>query len=285
MGRLHRVLLAAAALVAGGAGASSASSCVWTPVICIGENGGPCPTETAEQRLAREQRDSAAETQRRLDDARARLRAGTVDLAAELSELLVPNVRPVQVAYSDCGLMGEVDFGAGGETPESLFSRLVAGTQLASANMGEMPASVLRRGLIGFGEPCNAEFRRSFVEYLRRTMAERHLRRAWLFLEGRRRDVGYSRLVRFRGGQRTPPWIWQASAYWLTDELRRFVRSDSSGRRLSDAVESFWTEHASALGDDERVCPVTAAEWAALRARLVPELVTALEARRRRSQP
>ena len=285
MVRLHRILFAAAAVAASAAGASSASACVWLPVTCIGENGGPCPVETAEQRIARDEAESADETRRRLDDARDRLRAGNVDLAAELSELVVPNVRPVQVVNSDCGPMGEVDFGAGAESPETLFNRLVAGTQLEASNFDDLPPSLLRRELIGFGEPCNAEFRRSFAAHLRQALAGRHLRRAWLFLQARRHHGGYRRLVRFEGEERTPPWIWQASAHWLTDEIRQFARTDPSGRRLAEAVESFWTEHARDLGDDERLCPATAAEWATLRARLVPELVTALEARRRRSQP
>src|SRR4051812_43047911 len=131
-----------ATAVAGGTAACPASACVFTAPICIGDAKFCHPSPS--QKRANERRLSNDLTLQRAVEARKRLAAGDVDIAAELAELLIPNVRPIQIQRSDCGIVGESDYADGEETEDALFQAMVAGTALAGTTPAEF-ARVLRR--------------------------------------------------------------------------------------------------------------------------------------------
>ncbi|HLL30675.1 MAG TPA: hypothetical protein VK403_06745 [Allosphingosinicella sp.] len=271
------LLLAAFALSGASLASTPAAACTWQPITCIG-NSYDCNPGAAE-RLAREKYWSAYATRQRLTEARKRLRAGGVDFAAELSELLVPNVRPVYIEASMCGPMGEIDHGEGRETEESAFRALTAGTPLAGADF-ERFRTLLRRTEedLSFGASCNAEFRRGFAGWLRKSLAPSELREAWIFLGARQRSHGaygslYHRLVTFEGKARTPPIRWYPADRWLGGQVATALRRTAWGRSLSSTIDAFWAGRAGDLADSAKVCPAEYARWAGVRERLLPRLI------------
>jgi hypothetical protein len=275
VGTLRWLLLAAIA-PASGLGAAPAAACVLLPIICLGKSGACNPSPL--QKLAEERNDSAAETRRRLAEGKARLRAGKVDPAAELAELLVPNIRPVWVEMTSCGPMGEVDYGDGNLTWGSLYRSLVAGTPLAGKDPEFFAALLDRSEAFPLEPPCNAEFRKGFAAYIERSVPADHLRQAWLFLSARQRPADsfgdrYHRLVRFEGGRRAPPVRWTAGDRWLEGQIARALARTAWGRSLTGAMDAFWAEAGGRVGENERACPVAFAEWARVRERVVAEMI------------
>lgn len=120
---LLRTLALAAALSVGG----EASACFYTAPIRVLVNGFP---PTARQIEREEYRIRRARVMSAL--------ARGVDVSAELAKMLVPNIRPVFVARSDCGPMNDIDPADGEETIEDWLS----GTYLAG--YGERFRSVER---------------------------------------------------------------------------------------------------------------------------------------------
>lgn len=283
MRSLRWFFLAAIAPV-GGFAATPAAACVWLPIICVGDSVDCKPSPL--KRLARERSLSAGETRHRLIEGKARLRAGKVDVAAELAELLVPNIRPVWIQQTSCGPIGEIDYGDGALSADSLYRALVAGTPLAGKDP-ELFAGLLDRSEAHPLEPrCNSEFRRSFAAYIARAVPADQLREAWLFLGARQRvndSFGdrYHRLVRFEGGRRAPPVRWILADRGLEDQVSRALSRTAWGPSLEAAVNGFWAEAAGRVGDDSKACPVEFADWAAARERIVAEMIE-LEASRSR---
>lgn len=284
MGAGRLIFLALAPGLAAVLGAVPAYACAFQPITCIGSDRQCHPTEA--QRRARERHWSFVATRQAAAEARARLEEGGVDVSAELAELLVPNVRPIRTQMSDCGPIGEVDNGAGRETPESLFREVTAGTRWEGGDASSY-ASIFRARELSFGTPCNAEFRRSFAAMLNRSVAPTDLHRAWLFLAARQRTqpsgfLSYWRMTRFEGDARVPPIQWQLGDEWLEAQVARFVRRDRAGRALADAMDRFWRERAPTLSDDSQVCPITRTEWEQSKRRVIEEMA-ARDARRRRA--
>lgn len=275
MGVLRWLFLAAIAPAAG-LGAAPAAACVLLPIICLGKTGecNPSPLE----KLAELRSESAAETRRRLIEGKARLRAGKVDPAAELAELLVPNIRAVRVEMTSCGPMGEVDYGDGTLTRDSLYRALVAGTRLAGKDPEFFAALLDRSEAFPLEPPCNAEFRKGFAAYIEKSVPTDHLRQAWLFLSARQRPADsfgerYRRLVRFEGGRRAPPVRWTAGDRWLDGEIARALARTAWGRSLEEAIDRFWAEAGGRAGEDATACPVAFADWARVRERTVAEML------------
>ncbi|HYG46842.1 MAG TPA: hypothetical protein VD846_02775 [Allosphingosinicella sp.] len=271
------ILVAAIALAGTGLAATPASACVFLAPACLGNSFECNPTES--ERLAEEKRWSAEATRQWLAEARKRLRSGQVDFAAELAELLVPNVRPVYIQTTSCGVIGELDYGAGREGEEEKFAALTAGTPLAGADLDRF-RTPLRRAEedISFGASCNAEFRRSFAGHLRQSLSPAHLREAWLFLGARQRSSGnygslYHRLISFEDRARTPPIRWTFADLWLRQQVERALRLTAWGRALVPAIDAFWARRAGDLADSSRVCPAELERWTAMRERLLPKLI------------
>jgi hypothetical protein len=273
MGAAFRILLAAMALSTGGLASAPAAACIYHPTgPCFGPDCDPSPVE----RIAQERLASARETKMRLASAKARLESAQVDIEGELAELLVPNVRPIYRDSNSCGPQGEVDYGKGEETLEGLHRIVLAGTPLEGRDTRPFN-HLLREEVYSFGPLCNAEFRRSFAEFLRRSVSPAHRREAWLFLGARQRNSGladrYHRLVAFERDSRSPPVRWTLADRWLSDQVDRSLRRTAWGRSIAAAADSFWTERSGGLGDNARVCPETTAEWAEMRERVVAEAI------------
>lgn len=268
-------LAAVAAPIAAAMIAQPASACVFLPVVCLG--GGPeCNPSPAQRRLERKQW-SALETRRLLAEAKGRLKAGRVDEAADLAELLVPNVRPVHTRHTSCGPEGEIDYGAGRPGGEPQFRQLVAGTRIAHADPHDFAFILRDHDNFSFGPACNAEFRGAFAALLRRRLTPAELRRAWLFLSARQRSGDlygstYHRLVRFEGKTRAPPLRWVAQDEWLQEQVTGAIRRTAWGRSISAAADAFWREQASRLSDDRQICPKAAAAWEVARQALLAKI-------------
>lgn len=284
MAQARTVLLALATALVAGFAASPASACFYETTSRGATADNPNPSKR--QRIAIERRQSAWETRWVSNEARRRLRAGKADPAAELSELLVPNVRPLFSLESDCGLMGEMDFADGRETPDSLFRAIVAGSELAGAESREF-TRILRGGdRMSFGTLCNSEFRREFAAHLARSLAPAELESAWLFLAPRQRGekggrFPYPRLVRFEGDTRVPPIRWAPADRWLSAQVAKALRRKPWARPLSAAMDAFWAKHSARLGDNNQICPGAITEWEHVRQRAVAEMLDERAARRK----
>lgn len=279
MRTVRSIPLAVAAIVPAWLAAAPAEACTLLPVICV---GGPECHPTEAERRANERRWSVEETRRRLALLEARRRAGPVDFAAELADMLVPNVRPTFAYQTSCGWEGDGDPSDGRETDASLFERLTAGTAAAGADPSDHPALFRRGEENSFGKPCNREFRRGFADLLRRSVAPEHLRQGWLFLGARQRSL-QGRLVRFDDFRsRIPPVRWDLANDWLDGQAERATRLQPWGRSIDAAARGFGAEQASRLGDDMKVCPTAVAQWARLREEVVAEIVGREAARRAR---
>ena len=266
--------------------ATPAAACVFLPVTCIG--GGPECNPTEAERRAQRRHWSFEGTRQRARAARERLRAGHVDFAGEISELLVPNVRPIFIETSDCGPENEIDYGEG---REDWFQKMVAGTLLDGTDLDSFMPVINRADVeFSFGVHCNAEFRRSFADHFRRSVDPEHLREAWLFLIARQRthdEYGliYHRLVAFDRRARTPPTQWILADEWLRDQVRRYIRRQPAGRAVAAAADAFWAERGADLGDDARVCPVFSAQWESGRRQVVAQMIEYQEAQQGRARP
>jgi len=250
--------------------AAPASACIPLAAGCIGD-GDDCNPTPAERRL-QERRSSAEETRRLTLDALGRLRKREANPAAELAEILVPNVRPVRIEVSDCGPVNEVDPAEGRETIESIFAE-VAGAQAAGAEWSHYDNLFRIDDIYPFGERCNAEFRGRFAEFLRRSLSPDRLREAWIFLSARRRDsmmgwLAYHRLVMFESRARTPPVRWIFPNEWIRKETLGALRRTEWGPALASATAAWWSLHGEDMKDDSSACPAAASEWARERARL-----------------
>lgn len=279
------LILASLASTAAALAPAPAAACVLLPDSCIGSRSF-CKPSAAERRR-QERRASKEETGRRSAEARKRLASGGVDMAAELSELLVPNVRPVEIQQTSCGPMGEIDYAEGHETIEARFEALVAGTPLAGQPMDGFGRVLREEEDLRIGEACNAEFRRGFAAWLRQALRPDDLRDAWLFLAARQRtdsDYGpvYHRLTRFGGKARTPPVVWMARNEWLQSEITRALGVTPWGQSLGPVLDSFWAQHSAQLGDETRLCPEASERWAKIRQRVVPKLIAIDQERRPR---
>ena len=261
--------LAAALLLAAVAGAP-AVACIPLAPACLGDRT-ECRPSPAERR-AREQRSSAEQTRRLTLDAIGRLRRRDANPAAELAEILVPNIRPVRIELTSCGPIGEIDHAEGRETTESIFAEVAAGGA-DGTDWHDYDDLFGIDDIYPFGERCNAEYRGRFATHLHRTLSPERLRQAWIFLSARRqRDhsgwLSYHRLVMFETRARAPPVRWVFPNEWIRKETLGALRRTGWGRDIQAAADSFWAEHGTDLGDDRRACPAAAAEWAAVKARL-----------------
>lgn len=270
-------MLIATAAVPPFALAAPAAACVVSISPCDGTDAQCHPTEA--QRRAQERQWSAEATRVRALEAQARARRNEADFAAELAELLVPNVRPVWREMTSCGPTGDIDRADGEETQESWFARIVEGTPLAGADYQEFYVMLRRAEVdLSFGRSCNDEFRRSFADFLTGALAPEELQQAWLFLKSRQRDStgifeSYHRLMTFDGRTRAPPVRWSPADPWLAEQIERFLHRDPAGRALAAAVDRFWAERGATLTEDAQVCPVFAAQWRAERESLIPRMI------------
>ena len=280
---VRMLLLCLAAIPPASFAAAPASACLIYSPTCVGDREACNPTPA--QRRAQEKLASEEETRRRLIDARARMARGEADPAAELAELLVPNIRPVWLEHSSCGPEGEVDYGKGRVTEQTDYENLVSGTPLEGSEIGEF-ARIVRSELYSLGPECNTEFRRTFATFLRSSLSGANLEQAWLFLGARHRPHGaflprFRRLVSFKGDSRAPPIRWMFENEWLEKQVAAALRRTAWGRSLSAATDAFWTRHSSGLQENQRACPEAAADWEELRRQLIPQMLAQREERLR----
>ncbi|KUR71572.1 hypothetical protein AQZ52_08070 [Novosphingobium fuchskuhlense] len=230
---------------------AAAKACVWLPV------GNP---SVAEQRHW-----SRVQTKQLQREAAKRLSSGQVAVDDELAELLVPNVRPIRLWFSDCGPEGELDLAGG---IQGYNDNLFDDPRLKGIKR-ENHARVLReyQGQTILGPACNAEFRRRFAEWLQAELSAADREKAWLFLIARKREADhtglnvYRRLVAFEYGTRRPPIRWVSENRWIARDLERFKRKKAAGRRLVAAMAAFWARQEPLLASDEAVCPSALATY------------------------
>jgi hypothetical protein len=263
-----------------------AAACFYNAVANV---GGDAPYRTKRQRAEAERKALEVGWKMRIRQrsaaAQAELTAG-VDAPARLSDMLVPNVEPVPRLHSDCGEVGdEVDMADGEET----FADTLAGSPVAAHHDDVSYITRKWHGEISFGKGCNAEFRERFASHLRRRLTAEQVRAAYLFLRARSR-VGEKadmytplrRLTAFEGTTRRPPVRWFTEDPLQEEQIKRWTAADPAGQALQAAMDEFWREHQTMLGDTTRLCPRALAQWPAVRAPLVAELEAALAARRAR---
>jgi hypothetical protein len=261
--------------------ATPAEACFFVAPACIGDAAECNPTRAT--REDRERQASRRETWRRLREAETRLAAGGVDAAAEIAELIVPNVRPQWVPMSDCGPMGEIDV-AGYESSTARFAALVAGTELEGADPANFPAARREAEIPSLGPGCNSEVRARFASHLRRAMGREEIDQAWLYLKPRQREANayggiYARMTRFERPSRQPPLHWIPANRWLREQINGALTGRDWGRSLAAAMADFWAAEAPNLGDDQRTCPLALATYREARAAAVAEMVAQQRAR------
>lgn len=253
------------------AGSDKAEACTYLPVVEVGVKTGPAEAK------ARARRNADARLKERARAAREALAAGT-DAAAELADMIVPNVRPIPIRMSSCGPVNELDLAEGAETAEDWL----VGTKFAGR--GDLLPDSLVRQLQSSGETlgsiCNEELRASLADSLRRRLTAKQMRDSYLFLAARRpewdgRYVPLIRLAAFQGQSRRPP------VRWLGADIQRWARRHPSGQALQQAADIFWRENEGLLGSTELACPAAAERWRAEQSRLVALIDGRLASRRR----
>lgn len=219
-------------------------------------------------------------------EANARLISESVNFAAELAELLVPNVRPIRLEWSSCGPAGETDFAGGIRGVSDIVADMGGEPRLAHIDSTDY-FSVIRQfdGETILGQSCNSEFRSKFSAFLKKNMTEDDLRSAWRFLTARKRNRAtfgpvYTRLMTFDRGSRWPPVHWWGQDEWIREDIDRFVKKDISGRRLAEQISAFWAEREPSLEVDESVCPQTSEAVRRDRMALVDKILQERERRR-----
>jgi hypothetical protein len=252
-----RIFLSGLALAAALAFGGEASACVFLSA------GGPPPS--AREMAAARARQLRVEVRLRRPLAEAAL-AGGIDASAELAKMLVPNIRPVPIERSDCGVENEIDIADGEEKIEDWL----AGTYLApySSEFAYMTWGYEGETL---GRACNAEYRDRFAAHLRSRLDAAQLRASYLFLRSRWGGSGQLvwRLVAFENRGRRPPVRWDTP---YRPEIERWTGGSAEGRALQQAVNDFWRDNAALLEEPLRACPAAVARWPAAQARIVAEI-------------
>lgn len=262
---MARLVLALALVLA--ALPSAAAACVWLP---IGEF-----SDSEERRISRNL------TKGLQREAALRLASGQVVVDDELAELLVPNVRPIRLWFSDCGPEGELDLAGG---IQGYNDNLFDDPRLKDIKR-ENYARVLReyQGRTILGPACNAEFRRRFADWLQAELSAADREKAWLFLIARKREANrfgtvYRRLIAFQYGTRRPPVIWVSEDRWIAKDIDRFKRKTDAGRRLVAAMATFWARQEPLLASDEAVCPAALATYRNDREQVIATILREREA-------
>jgi hypothetical protein len=257
LGVVHWRMIFCAAVAASTGG--EAGACVYS---VFDEEIGPKRTgrEIAadEARLARERlvRNTRA-AQRQL--------AEGADPAEGLADMLVPNIQPVHIEASSCGV-GEIDWA---DTGEARYEPL-AGTVYAGRET-EFRRIVNDYGPGTLGPYCNAEFRTLFAGHLRRRLAPARLKQSYIFLAVRRPHGAIQRLMAFEGKTRRPPVHWVGDA-----QIAAWTRRHPAGRALSAAIADFWREMAPRLAGVETSCPAAYGKWRQDQASLVARIEESL---------
>lgn len=235
--------------------AGKAEACTYSAFT---EHIGPRPTA---REIADDERNRARQLLlRNTRDAQRRLARGT-DPAAELAEMLVPNIEPVHIDRGGCDV-SEIDWAHSGETPYEPL----AGTAFAGREKDFRPI-VVDYGPSMLGPDCNAEFRGLFAEHLRRRLTPAQMKRSYVFLAVRRPGGPVQRLMAFRGKVRRPPVHWVADA-----QIHGWARRAPSGRALSRAIADFWREMEPRLSGPATSCPAAFADWRRDQADLVARI-------------
>jgi hypothetical protein len=236
-----RRLLAIGLAIVGAGIAAPATACVWLSVASVGEK----PSHRDRAILAK----SAATA--RLSKLRADLRERRVDPATELADMLIPNIRPVPIATSDCGDADEFDT-LGGLNREK--SNVFAGTELEGLDPDRF-AGFYRKVGGAPGRHCNVEFRARFAAYLRARTSDKILAESYVTLANERKIANF-RYYRFVDNRREPPLVTygnftaarakQTPLWYVLDPERPVGRS----------IANFWTEVGRRVSDDTFACPV-----------------------------
>jgi hypothetical protein len=257
--RMLLFALAAAAAMTGG----KAEACVYA---FTAEEVGP--KRTADE-IALERERLWRQTLLRNTRAAQRQVASGVNTASGLADMLVPNIQPVYIETSSCGV-GEIDWAGSAEagyTP-------LAGTPYAGRE-NEFHRIVVDYGPGTLGPPCNAEFRGRFAEHLRRQLSEARLKQSYVFLAARRPGGAVQRLMAFKGKGRAPPVNWVGNA-----QISAWAGRHPAGRALSAAIAAFWHETGPLLASPELSCPAAFAGWRQDRAVLVAHIEESLKPRK-----
>jgi hypothetical protein len=257
-----RIFLGGLALAAALSVGGEASACIPLAVTYVGER----PPSAREMAAARA-RQLRFEVRLRRPLAEAELARG-VDAAGELAKMLVPNIRPVPIVRSDCGVENEIDSADG----EEGFEDLLAGTYLAGYG-NEFAYMVWGYEGETLGRACNAEFRDRFAAHLRSRLDARILAASYLFLRSRWGGSGELvwRLVAFENRTRRPPVRWDTS---YRPEIERWAQRTDEGRALQQAADDFWRESAPLLGEPGSACPAAVARWPTTQARILADIET-----------
>jgi hypothetical protein len=210
---------------------------------------GPDLSKAEQRQLSR------AQTTARSKEAARRLASSNVNVAADLAELLVPNIRPILLQFSSCGQEGEIDLAGGLEHARPV--NIADDPRLAGINLSDHGRTIRDFGGTDELAACNVEFRDRFAGWLSEQLSEEDMRASWLFLIARKREQRrtYGRLMTFDRETRKPPVHWWSYDRWIAKDIDRFVTKDAAGRRLAEKIASFWGQHAAMLESDDLACP------------------------------
>ena len=251
-------------------GAAEASACVYLPVVELGDRASKREWAAEKRRFAREA------SRRKVVVAKQALADGA-NAPLEIAEMVIPNVRPIFIERSSCGVENEIDLADG----EAKFDDWLSGSDFAGRS-DELLGVLRNFDGEWLGAGCNAEVRARFAALLGRRMTNKQIRDAYLFLAVRRADTKPTRrAMAFEGTTRRPP------VRWIDEEIRRWADRKASGRTLQQAIAQFWSEQEPLLADTDKLCPTAAARWRADQSRLFTLIEARLERRKalRSTQP
>ena len=188
------------------------------------------------------------------------VRTGRADIATEIADMLIPNVRAVVIDRSSCGeaseydMLGEIDRATSNEDvfDGTEFEGLdpLANGRLFRADFARDPWA------------CNTEVRGHFAALLRKRLAPAKLDAAYVNLavereqfhtEGLFQMPNHFRFYRFTGPLRAPPVVRDGGP----DDVL------APGRPIAKIVAKFWANEP--IGGDMIMCPVEARDFLARR--------------------
>lgn len=198
----------------------------------------------------------------------AEVRAGHVDVATEIADMLVPNVRAVLIHRSNCGEADEYDT-LGELSMDDANDTVFDGTELEGLDP-YTNGPLYRASFARDPRACNAEFRQGFASLLRKRLSFEALNRAYIALATEREQFArpglfqypnHFRFYKFAGTLRVPPVVRSGGPSELLD----------SDRPIARVVAEFW---AGAKVGDDTICPAEARDFVARREARLAELRT-----------
>lgn len=251
--------------------APTANACSWNVVTVVNADG-KSRAETFDEQKARERKYQQIRIRKARELAKQQLDNGIVNIADELSQLLIPNVRAEDDGMrSNCGRSDGEDWAVPADRTvrDKDFYEAISNESEKSKyakHYKDLDQNFYFSGHFGYPErKCNLEFRQRFSEFLVRRHSSKDLAKIWLYLKPRNRSYSPNVILPMRDfafNSRKPPSTWSYAIGSVSlEQIRKWENETALGKEMRATLDEFWATNGSLLDDTPAICPHAMGEW------------------------